>query len=295
MSMLENIINEIQGGKTNSQIIEERLSELRNSNCETKYRLNTNIVDFHAGFISEELPIAADDRLNETFYIADCTELYDQLLNILREKGTITLKEITTLVYNFFELDSNSQYKELSKIFKEVFQNNRYAYREHLPRILNYYEHSNYSGDILDFGINYIYYNYGTEEKKNELKTQLEAFKSSIDWNTINSEDVRISLSKLKGTGCAACTERAMALHNCFCFLGTQSYMLGGNVIKPNNKQEGHNFVVIKNSRDEYVLLDASLFTKKKLSNISSKDDLLHLKDIEAISINGKKYKYYSF
>lgn len=302
---IEELRELIKSGMSNEEIIKNRLAYLnsekyKQSKLETKYIDGTNQVYFHEGFINKDMLIAADggDIIDQTLYSIDDIDLYSDLIDIVRkniDKKGFPLKIILKKVYEYFQIDDNSQYKDLIDYFKENFPNDPYFSRTWMPYIINYYNHSTFKGNITEFGKAFVFQKFGPPQTKTKYKQEIENFNNSIDWNYHDKNpDPIFKISQLKGAGFGACTEKSMLLCNCLAFLGYDSYVLGGKITKSNNEDEDHNFVVVKNTKGKYIIVDAALYSITPLENINSSSDLLYLQDIEAVSGTGKNISYYS-
>lgn len=230
-------------------------------------------------------------------YYAILDDLYEEVLNYIRkdtQKEGVSVKAIMKIVYDYFKLDDNSEYADLVKYIRYIFNPDRYAARKYLPHIILAYDKSNYEGSVTDFGKAYIIKERGTIAKKQECKDMLDALLNSLDWEKHYEGDLGIPLCKIKGTGVCACTELALALNNCLSFLGYDTFMLGGNVALENGTEEHHNYVVVKNTKGEYILADTALLATAKLDTIKKDEDLTNFGAIETKDFYGRKITYYS-
>jgi len=302
---IEELRELIKNGKSNKEIIKNRLAylnseEYKQSKLESKYIDGTSQIYFHEGFISKDMLIAADggDINDKTLYSIDDVDLYSDLIDILRkniDKKGFPLKIILKKVYEYFQIDDNSQYKELINYFKENFPNDPYFSRTWMPYIIDYYNHSTFKGNITEFGRLFALKKYGTSAAKIKYEQEIQEFSNSVDWHFYDKNpDPIFKISQLKGSGFGACTEKSMLLCNCLSFLGYDCYMLSGKITKSNNEDEEHHFVVVKNSQGEFVIVDAALYSMTLLENINSPSDLLYLQDIKAVSGTGENISYYS-
>lgn len=288
----------IRKGKTNEEIIAERLKFLKKNDISTvKPIFNGSQVMFYGGFIGEDTLISADNGIiDETFYMADTTDLYNELIDTIRknmDKKGIPLKIVAQKVLDYFAKSDNSQYRELIDFMHYFVPNNKYISRIYLPYIIQYYSNSNYEGSITDFGEYFMCWKLGKEGDKVKHKVGIEKMLSSIDWDKIGNESYVCKLSTLKGSGIAACTEKSMAVQNCLTFLGIESYIVGGYLDNGNNI-EGHNFNVVKDSNGTYKIVDVAQAVIFPLKDINTPEDLLYLDGITATNGYGKKISYTS-
>jgi len=278
----------IRQGKNNKEIIGERIlylnSEEYKKNRKDKIKkFNSDIIVFYDGFIPSEEPISFTSALFETVYSMDLMDIYDELVNLIRnnmDKKGISIGEIIKIVSDYFKYDeNNTQYKDMIEFLKEnnfTTQQIQKYLRESLPQLLNYKKHSSFDGSLLDFIIAKSHY---FSHRDDELAKE---FHDSVDWDYLdNHPDIKVNLSDLKGNGIAMCTEKAMTIQNLFSFLGYDSYMICGALRnKSNNKSEGHNFNVIKTKKG-YSIVDAAQCSKTFLGNN------FNLEDLGKINIDG--------
>ena len=221
--------------------------------------------------------------LFDTIYSMDLTDIYDELVNLIRnnmDKKGISIGEIMKIVRDYYKYDeNNTQYKDVIEFLKENDFNNQQIQkylREYLPQLLQYKKHSSFDGSLLDLIEAKTHY---FSHRDDELSKK---FHDSVDWDYLdNHPDIEINLSGLKGNGIAMCTEMAMTIQNLFSFLGYDSYMIGGVLRnKANNKSESHNFNVIKTKKG-YFVVDAAQCSKKFLG------DNFNLENLGKINIDG--------
>ena len=278
----------IRNGKTNEEIISERIKYLNSEGYKKNRKgkikkFNSDIIDFYDGFIPSDEPIAFSSMLFDTIYSMDLTDIYDELVNLIRnnmDKKGISIGEIIKIVRDYYKYDEkNTQYKDVIEFLKENNFDNQQIQkylRESLPLILQYKKHSSFDGSLQEFIIAKSHY---FSHRDDELAKK---FHDSVDWDYLdNHSDVEVNLSDLKGNGVAMCTEMAMTIQNIFSFLGYDSYMIGGVLRnKSKDRSEGHNFNVIKTKKG-YFIVDAAQCSKKFLG------DRFNLEDLGNINIDG--------
>ena len=196
-------------------------------------------------------------------------------------KKEIPLSIIIKKVRNYFSLDDESPYKELTDLIKRAYSDERYAARNYLPIIIRYYNSSTYSGTITEFGRFYLYDKKGTAEIKQKFKKEIEEMRASIDWKKLDDGNDICKLSSLKGAGIAACTENSLAIQNCLTFLGYESYIIRGYLSDLVNEEE-HNFNVVKTKSGEYKIVDAAQNLIKTIQGINNPEELMNLNGITA-------------
>lgn len=289
----------IRQGKTNEEIISARKSYLESSNVGNEQQFNGNQAIFYGGYINKSTLISADDGFSDdgALYMVDnIDDLYGNLIDTIRkniDKHGIPLSIVLKKVKNYFAESETSQYSELIKYMKQSFPNDKYIAREFLPYIIQYYNCSNYDGNITDFGKAFMWNRFGSEEWKKAHSAEIAKYSSSVDWKKAYSSNV-CKLSSLKGAGIAACTEMSMVMQNCLVFLGFESYIIAGKLSNGKSEEE-HNFNVTKDSQGSYKIVDGAQDTIIKLEDISSPERLLYLDGIEGTNCYGESISYTSY
>lgn len=289
---LEELKAEILKGKTNEEIIQERLAYLNSPEYKSK-RMPAIIHGeegriFHDGFIDENEIIGWGAYIGEGgLYRMDIVTFYQELIEYVRNNmnlNGVSIKNIINGVRNYYnKSDENSKYYELAIFLKNMKPNNTYFARSVLPNIISAYNHSNQSISLMEFAMGYLHKKGYEIDLPNiaELETRyVESCQCDKyeEWDGIR--DVIIPLSDLKGTGIAACTEYSVLTQNAFAFLGYDAYMIGGHLtIK--NKTEGHNFNVIKSSNGKYVIVDSSQFAYGSVEKASCVEDIRNIQNVE--------------
>ena len=288
---LEELKNEILSGKTNEEIIKQRIAyltskEYRDSRLPTIKRPNTDQVLFYDGFINPEEAIAFNGgRVADCLYRMDDTSIYESIINLIRnniDKKGFNFKFLIQTVRDYFKCDENSRYYELSQYLKKLNPKNPYFVREEMPYIIHQYINSNYSGSLKDFGMGYLHHWFEGYRTNNPNIDELDDnYFRSVNWDAIGGDDVILPISSIKGAGIAACTEYAILTQNCLAFLGYDTYLLGGE-LAVGEKTEQHNFNVIKMPNDgRYTIVDsAQCVACKKIENARSIDDIRNMQGV---------------
>lgn len=293
----------IKQGKTNEEIIQGQLAYLNSEEYKSTKRKtikenDTDMIIFHEGYINPDMKIAfVGNRVTDIIYYHDDNEIYDIVINLIRnnmDKKGFSINYMMRIIRNYFYSNANSPYKDLYDFYKDVLPNNPHFLRENLPYILTNYKCSNWDGDITEFGKAYLYsiiYNRTGNEKYKEIS---EKYSKSLDWDKLDEiGDIELNLSEIKGAGLAACTEYAFLEQNILSFMGFDTYMVGGKISYQNGREEAHNFNVVRKSDGKFEIIDTAQIVKQLLPEISSPDELINLKNIEAINGNGNKISYY--
>ena len=301
---VEELRDLIRIGKSNEEIIKGQLEYLNSKNylskrLETIREEGTDMIIFHDGFIPPNMKVAfRGNMVTDITYRHDDSEIYDIVISLIRnnmDKKGFSINHMMRIIRNYFAISDDSQYKELVDFYKEKLPNNPYYLRETLPHILNYYEHSNFDGDITEFGKAYLY-NMAYQQLGNEkYKDISKKYLKSIDWDEIDKVgDIELSISDIKGSGLAACTEYSILEQNILSFLGYEVYMLGGMLKKNNGQKEAHNFNVLRRNEFQYEIIDTAQVVKQKIEELKYPQDLISLDGVKAINGNGQEVFYYS-
>lgn len=288
-SNLEELKTEILEGKTNEEIIKERLEYLNSEKYKARQlstinRPNTSQVSLYNGYINPDERIAFNGgRVVDCLYSMDEEEIYGELIDLIRnnmDKNGFNSKLLVQKIRNYFKTDESSKYYDLCEYLKRSCPKDPYFARETLPYIINEYVNSNYKGSIKDFGRGYMYHLYSNFGVNAKDRASIErSYYESVDWKKLDDEvDVILPISSIKGAGVAACTEYSMLTQNCLAFLGYDTYLLGGQ-LSVNGKQEEHNFNVIKRpSSGKYAIVDTAQIVACK--NIENVENLREIKNV---------------
>ena len=307
---VEELRNEILSGKSNEDIIRERIAyltskEYRDTRLATVKRHNTDQTLFYDGFINPEEAIAFNGgQVSDCLYRADIdTSIYEELIDLVRnnmDKKGFSFKLLIQKVRKYFQLDECSKYFELSQYLKAINPQDPYFARETLPYIIQDYANSDYTGSLKDFGMGYMqhwYKNRGYKTDNPNIDELDEKYYKSIDWDKSEDGDIVLPISAIKGSGIAACTEYSILTQNCLSFLGYDTYFLGGE-LAVKEKHEQHNFNVIRRHSDgRYAIVDSAQYVAgKKIENASNIDDIRNMQDLSMTrsSIDATEISYTS-
>lgn len=300
---VEELRDLIKQGKTNEEIIKSQIEYLNSDDyCISKHETikenDTDMIIFHEGFINKNMDVSfTGNRIVDIVYYHDNTEIYDAIINLIRDnmdKKGFSINCMMRIIRNYFSINEDSPYKQLYDFYKEKLPNQPYFLRENLPYIIMNYKYSNFDGDITEFGKAYLYNIAFYNTKDEKYRQESERYRNSIDWDKLDEiGNIRLNLSDIKGAGLAACTEYAFLEQNILSFLGYEVYMVGGKIKKENGQEEAHNFNVIKRTNGNFEIIDTAQVTKCILPNINTSEELIGLKDIEAINGYGERIYYY--
>ena len=294
----------IKQGKSNEEIIEKQLKYLNSEEylkdkLDTIKENDTDMIIFHHGYIKPDMKISfRGNMVTDISYKFDDIEVYNIVIDLIRnnmDKKGFSINYMMRIIRNYFAISDDSQYKELLDFYKEKLPNDPYFARERLPYILMYYQHSNFDGDITEFGKAYLY-NIAYQQTKNESYREMsEKYRASIDWNAIDEiGDIELPISSIKGAGIAACTEFAILEQNILSFMGYDVYMLGGMLKKSNGGEEAHNFNVIRKNDSQFEIIDTAQVVRQIIDGISNAQDLTNLEEIKSINGYGEEVYYSS-
>lgn len=313
----EELQKEILEGKTNEQIIQERIAyltsdEYKNSRLQPIFNQQLNQLMFCDGYIQPQEKIPFSHKgISKCYYELDViTELYSSLIDYVR--GNMVKKEnpindlidnikmdgqfvqdsLMMQVWKFFQKDEKQKYYKLTELFKKIGgdKKTRYA-REKVPHVIHLYEQAEgFDGTLDDFVTGYLLFEHISNnpklEKDMDEPKEIELYQKFK--NVIKPEDFisayTIPLSKIKGLGIGACTEKSLLIQNCLAFLGFETYVLGGNITY-DGVGEGHNFNVIKRNDDTFSLIDVAQFlTIPEIPGVHSIEDIRN-----TTAISGKR------
>lgn len=289
---LEELKEEIRAGKTNEQIIQERLQYLKSDEYKKTRqpvvrRPGTNEVMFHDGYIQEDEEIAFSGDSVDVLYRMDEISIFNKLIDLVRanmdKEGFNMPFLIKTVILYFDSEQPQSKYYEMAKYITDRVKS-KSVLRNVIPEIIYQYINSSYKGSILDFGKGLLRHYYGFGKKYPEFDELRKKYLESVDFEKIQADfDVRLPISAIKGLGIAACTERAMMVQNCLAFLGYDSYMLGGQ-LTTSEKSERHNFNIIRiPNSDKFAIVDAAqLIPVHIIEGIHSIEEIRSMKNIKA-------------
>lgn len=286
---LEELKAEILQGKTNEEIIQERFAyltspEYRSQRLPTVKRLDTAQVLFYDGFISPEEVISFNGgRISDCLYRMDDITIYEKLIDLVRnnmDKSGFNFKLLIQIVRDYFKIDENSRYYELSEYLKSIHPSNPYFSRETMPYIINEYINSNFDGSLKEFGIGYLHhwvnktYHYDVPNI-DELD---EKYFKSVDWEKLDG-DTELPISAIKGAGIAACTEYSILTQNSLAFLGYDTYLLGGE-LEVGDRKEEHNFNIRRTPNGKYEIIDSAQFVRGRVENAGSVEDIRNIQNL---------------
>ncbi len=294
---IEELQNEILEGKTNEQIIQERIAYL-NSEEYKKDRLpmierkKSTQKLFYDGFIdSEQFTSWGAGHVCDVEYQMDEQEIFNQLIDWVRNhmdiKG-ISVSYLISTVRNYFENKENAKYPELIEYIKKMKPNDQHYARHALPTMILLYENSkDYKGTLEDFAHGYMVWDI-IQMRCNELDNPhdiecYDKFMETAGWDKIEEEGLILPISAIKGANIAECTEYSLLTQNCLAFLGYDSYLLGGR-LSVGEYSEEHNFNVIKRpSEGTYMIVDTAQFVVlPDIPDITSVDDLRNMQGVKA-------------
>ncbi len=294
---IEELKNEIIEGKTNEQIIQERIEylnseEYKKSRLPMIIRKKSTQKMFYDGFLdSEQVTAWGSGHVGDVEYQMDEQDIFNQLIDWVRNhmdtKGISTDYLIRT-VRNYFENKENAMYPELMAYIKKMKPNDQHYARHALPTMILLYENSkDYKGTLEDFAHGYMVWDI-IQKRRDKLDDPhdiecYDKFMECAGWDKIDEEGIILPISAIKGANIAECTEYSLLTQNCLAFLGVESYLLGGTLSVGENSEE-HNFNVVKSSsRGTYTIVDTAQFVVlPNIPNITSVDDLRNMYGVKA-------------
>lgn len=286
---LEELKDEILQGKTNEEIIQERLAHLTSPEYKSKRlptvkRNNTDQVLFYDGFISPEEVISFNaGRISDCLYRMDDITIYEKLIDLVRnnmDKSGFNFKFLIRMVREYFQIDKNSRYYELSEYLKSFNPKNPYFAREKMPYIIAEYVNSNFDGSLKEFGLGHLHHWVAKRYKYDvpDIDELDKKYFESVDWEKLDG-DIELPISEIKGAGIAACTEYSILTQNSLAFLGYDTYLLGGH-LAVGDREEEHNFNIRRTPDGKYQIIDSAQFVSGRVENASSVDDIRNIQNL---------------
>lgn len=286
---LEELKDEILQGKTNEEIIKERLAyltspEYKSKRLPTVKKTHTDQALFYDGFISPEEVISFNaGRVSDCLYRMDDITIYEKLIDLVRnnmDKSGFNFKFLIRMVREYFQIDKNSKYYELSEYLKSFNPKDPYFARETMPYIIAEYVNSNFDGSLKDFGLGYLHH-WVTKRYKYDvpdIEELDEKYFESVDWEKLEG-DIELPISAIKGAGIAACTEYSILTQNFLAFLGYDTYLLGGQ-LEVGSRKEEHNFNIRRTPGGKYEIIDSAQFVRGCVENANSIEDIRNIKNL---------------
>lgn len=302
---LEELKEEIRQGKSNEQIINERLQylnsqEYRESRKKSVRKDGTMQIAFYDGFIPDDEVVGiTGGRISDFAYFCDEKNIYNSLIDLIREnmdKNGYNFAFLCETVRGYFNKKVDSDYNDVLE-YLEQFQTEKRPYfiRETLPYIIYDYTNSHFEGSLIDFAKGFMCHEYHSIRNSEPNGEELtERYLQSLNENIEEVQELCVlPISSIKGLNFAACTEYSMLTQNCLAFLGYETYLMGGTITK-GEKTEGHNFNVIKvKNRETYSIVDEAQMVAFKDIPIR---DINHFSSAKIIkSLDGQELVYTVF
>lgn len=271
---LQELIKEIEDGKSTDDIVEERLTYLNSKEYKSKMN-RSDKDDFIQGYISD------DEKKSGTF--GDCTyywmdekQIFKDVIDSIIRKNLPTIKQYNALstpnlmqvVRNYF-LGAQPN-KESLLVYQQMINegkskaNIREEFGERLTKHLL---------DKRD------------AESKKELYAQIEERENY-------GHIVPIPISSIKGLKIGECTEMALLSQNLLSFLGYNTFMVEGKTFNSKNKTEFHNFNFIEKD-GRYYVFDSALSFFAVAPEIKTPEELLIFDKI-TLNNSQKSITYFS-
>lgn len=318
------LLEQIKQGKTNEDIINERIEYLysdkyKSKKIDTIYEKESiigtnitigedNVVILKEGFIekAEVIDYQSGKITWSNGYLMDDISIYNDVIDYLRENfeqiskrnglNKKDIKGIIVKIRNYFKLSTESKYYDTCIYLENWYRDNEEKFvfeqedsklfvRYELPEIIGAYNVSDFEGTIKEFAELYID---SVFNYRYGIKDGYDQYRDiNIDENKLFTS---LNISEVKGTGAVACTEYAMMLQNCLSFLGYDTYMVGG---KENG--HGHNYNVIRDKNGKFRVFDVGMLVYgEELNDIDNPMELLNFGERTVINARNDEIVYSS-
>ena len=270
----EELIKEIENGKSTDDIVEERLVYLNSEEYKSKMN-RSDRDDFIQGFIGEDEKKTGTYG-DGTYYWMDEKQVFKDVIENVIRKNLSTIKQHNSLpvqnlmqgvIYYFFRAQPN---KESLLVYQQMEGEGkskadiRHEFGERLTKHLL---------DKQD------------AESKDELNAQIEEREEY-------GHMVPIPISYIKGLKIGECTEMALLSQNILSFFGYNAFMVEGKTYNSENQTEPHNFNFIEKD-GKYYAFDSAMSFFGVAPEIKTQEDLLMF-DQMTLNNNQKSITYFS-
>lgn len=255
-SNIQELVKEIEEGKSTEDIVEERLAYLNSE----EYQRNMNrskSSDFIQGFIAEDEKMGFG-LVDSTCYWMDEKQIFKDVIDSLIRRNLSEVKKYNAL--NTKALMSGVQHyflraqpdKDSLEVYKQMVQEGKSK------------------GEIRE--------EFGERFKNYLLSKKDESEKKELLSEISNREDtgniVPIPISAIKGLRIGECTEMALMSQNLMSFLGYNIFMIEGKTINSIGEQEAHHFNFIEKNGN-YTVFDTATDFLAPAPDIKTPEELL--------------------
>lgn len=331
---LMELIELMEKGMSNEEIINERLKYLNSDEYRSKRRFTqtmndnfgdkTNVVVFHDGFIPRDMPVGLEnDEISNCYTINNVNDVYEYVLNYIRnnkekikEQNGIAIKHVGKIIRYYFRIPHQESDKEAIDIYKQevikyfkaslnpleytdedITEKAQKNVRNHIGGIVAFWRDALKANLFKGSFKDYmLMYLYNKEER-------LRLNREILAWRESNRDQVEqnifagktVDISEICGYSVAKCTEHAMLTQNVLSFLGYESFMLSGK-LEYNNVIEAHNFNVVRKNGKYYIIDTSNEVYNMQIETMDNKapEDLTSFGEYSLILQNGKIIKYCS-
>ena len=269
----EELIKEIENGKSTDDIVEERLVYLNSEEYKSKMN-RSDRDDFIQGFIGE------DEKKSFTYdatcYWMDEKQIYKDVIENIIRTNLSTIKQYNSLPipnlmkgvrHYFFRAQPNKESLLVYQQMKSEGKSKDEIRNEFGKRLTKH---------LLDKQ---------DAESKDELNAQIEEREEY-------GHMVPIPISYIKGLKIGECTEMALLSQNLLSFFGFNTFMIEGKTYNSENQTEFHNFNFIEKD-GKYYAFDSAMSFYGVAPEIKTQEDLL-IFDQMTLKNNQKSITYFS-
>ena len=279
---IQELVQEIESGKSTEEIVEERLAYL-NSKEYQKNMQRSEQADFIQGFISDDEKIGFG-LVDTTCYWMDEKQIFKDVIDSLIRKNISEVKKYNAL--NVKALMNGIQYYFLRA---QPDKNGLEVYKQ---LSLEGKTRSDIREEFGERFKNYLLSRKGDIEKE-ELLVEIN------DRENVGNI-IPIPISAIKGLGIGECTEMALMSQSLLSFLGYNTFMIEGKTINSLGNQESHHFNFIEKGGN-YTVFDAATEFFAAATEIKTPEDLLIFDEMDLenkqqsrVYFSSRKAKIYS-
>lgn len=271
---IQELVQEIEDGKSTDDIVEERLSYLNSEDYKSKMH-RSDRADFIQGYISD------DEKMSGTFgdgtyYWMDEKQIFKDVIEAIVRKNLSTIKQ-----HNGMPLQNLMQ--GIRHYFLRA-QPNEESFVVYQQMIREGKSKANIREEFGERLIKHL-----LEKKDNDNREKLN---SQIEERENYGNIVPIPISSIKGLNIGECTEMALLSQNLLSFFGYNTFMVEGKTYNSENKKEFHNFNFIEKD-GKYFAFDSAMCFFGLAPEIKTPEELL-LFDEMTLNNNQKSITYFS-
>lgn len=267
---IQELVQEIENGKSTEDIVEERLAYLNSEEYQKNMQRSIE-ADFIQGFISDDEKVGFG-LVDSTCYWMDEKQIFKDVIDSFIRKCAPEIKKTNSINVNalmsgvqhyFFRAQPNEDSLAVYQQMRQEGQSKNDIREDFGERLKKY---------LLS---------QKDESEKEELLSKIE------ERENIGSI-VPIPISAIKGLGIGECTEMALMSQNLLSFLGYNTFMIEGKTFNSDGQIEGHHFNFIEKS-GKYIVFDSALHFCAVAPEIKTPEELLIFDEINLQNKQGNR------